>query len=134
MKINLNEIKFIYTRSPGPGGQNVNKLETAVLLRFNVLHSSFLTEPIRERLIKLAGKKISREGELLIKASRFRTQERNKQDALQRLQELIERAGKVPKKRKKTKPSLASTEKRLTLKKLHSRTKILRSKNKIENI
>lgn len=120
------ELEFSFIRSPGPGGQNVNKVASAVLLRFNVMHSPSLSEDVRNRLIQMLGKKVTSQGNLLIKASRFRTQERNKRDALDRLQEFIRRAAIVPKKRKKTKPSQASKERRLTQKKLRGKTKSLR--------
>jgi ribosome-associated protein len=126
VSFNENELKINFIRSPGPGGQNVNKVATAVQLRFNVLQSSSLTEPTRTRLIKMVSNKITRQGELIIKASRFRTQERNKQDALDRLQELLNRAATPPKKRKKTKPTLASRDRRLSTKKLHGKNKALR--------
>jgi ribosome-associated protein len=119
------EISFTFIRSPGPGGQNVNKLATAVQLRFNV-HQSSLPQMVRERLVSIAGRKITQQGDLIIKASRYRTQERNKADALARLQELIKRVAITPKKRKKTKPTLASKQRRLSKKKLHSKTKLLR--------
>ncbi len=127
------ELRFSFIRSPGPGGQNVNKVATAVLLRFNVLHSPSLPEPVRLRLISLLGSKLTTQGDLIIKATRYRTQERNKQDAIERLEALILRATKVPKKRKKTKPTLASKERRLAEKKSHGKTKALRgSKPKYE--
>ena len=122
------EIKLNFIRAPGPGGQNVNKVATAVQLRFNVIHSPSLPEAVRFRLQLLAGKKITRQGDLIIKASRFRTQERNKQDAINRLYELIKRAMTVPKKRLKTKPTFSSIERRLTQKKLHSKRKTLRQR------
>ncbi len=125
----LSEIKLSFIRSPGPGGQNVNKVATGVLLRFNVLESAILSDEIRARLLKLIGNKITAEGELLIKAVSYRTQERNKQDAIERLQALLARAAIVPKPRKKTKPSLASKEKRLNRKKLHGQNKKLREKS-----
>lgn len=124
--IKRSELQISFIRSPGPGGQNVNKVSTAVLLRFNVSESPSLSEPIRLRLIALLGPKLTTQGDLIIKASRYRTQERNKQDALDRLQTLLSRAAKVPKKRKKTKPTLASKERRLADKKLQSKTKALR--------
>lgn len=124
------EIVFTFIRSPGPGGQNVNKLATTALLRFNVKQSS-LPEEVRQRLIALAGSKLTQQGELLIKASRFRTQERNKQDALERLQTLLSQAAIPPKKRRKTRPTLASKHRRLDTKKLRSKTKALRQ-NKME--
>lgn len=127
------ELQFSFIRSPGPGGQNVNKVATAVLLRFNVLHSPSLPEPVRLRLISLLGSKLTTHGDLIIKATRYRTQERNKQDAIERLEALILRASKLPKKRKKTRPTLASKERRLGEKKAHGKTKALRgSKPKYE--
>ena len=119
------ELIFHFIRSPGPGGQNVNKVATAVQLRFNVLHSS-LPEEVRARLLAIIGKKITLQGEIIIKASRFRTQERNKQDAINRLSTLITKAAVSPKKRKKTKPTMGSIERRLDKKKLHGKRKSLR--------
>ena len=127
--IKRSELQISFIRSPGPGGQNVNKVATAVLLRFNVSHSPSLSEPFRLRLINLLGPKLTTQGDLIIKANRYRTQERNKQDALDRLQALLSRATKIPKKRKKTKPTLASKERRLAGKKLQSKTKALRRKS-----
>jgi ribosome-associated protein len=126
IKLESSELQFSFIRSPGPGGQNVNKVATAVLLRFNVMHSPSLAEPMRMRLMGLLGSKITTQGDLLIKASRYRTQERNKQDAIDRLQALLKRAAVVPKKRKKTRPTRASKERRLTTKKLQGKTKALR--------
>jgi ribosome-associated protein len=122
------EVIFTFIRASGPGGQNVNKVATAALLRFNVMRSDSLPEDVRTRLLSHLGKKITTEGELLIKADRYRTQERNKQDALQRLAELIRHAAIPPKKRKKTKPSYGSVQRRLSTKKLHSKNKSLRNK------
>jgi len=121
------EIIFSFTASPGPGGQNVNKVATATLLRFNVLQSSSLPEDVRLRLINILGNRLTTHGELIIKASRHRTQERNKKDALDRLTVWIQSAVKPPKKRKKTKPTLASKEERLEKKKLQGAKKKLRN-------
>ncbi len=96
------------------------------------MHSASLSENIRTRLLSILGKKLTIQGDLLIKASRFRTQERNKQDALERLQALLERAANPPKKRKKTKPTFASTQRRLNSKKIHAKSKSLR-RSKPEN-
>jgi ribosome-associated protein len=112
------ELKFTFVASPGPGGQNVNKLATAVLLRFDLEHSPSFTEEVRQRLMLVVGNKLTLQGELLIKASRHRTQERNKQDAINRLIELLQRAAIPPKKRRKTKPSYSSVQKRLNNKKM----------------
>jgi ribosome-associated protein len=127
--LNPTEIKFSFIASPGPGGQNVNKVATAVQLRFNILHSS-LSEAVRARLISLLGKRVTKQGELIIKASCYRTQERNKQNALDRLCQLIQRAASPPKKRKKTRPTLASKQRRITKKKLQGKKKSLRRDGK----
>lgn len=121
------EIKITFIRSPGPGGQNVNKLATAAQLRFNVLHSTSLPEAIRMRFLTSLGNKITREGDLIIRAHRYRSQERNKQDAIDRLIALLKRVAIPPKKRKKTKTTKAASEKRLAKKKIHGRIKSLRS-------
>jgi ribosome-associated protein len=126
ISISLSEVKLTFISSPGPGGQNVNKTATAAQLRFNVLHSQSLPEDVRARLISLLGKKLTTQGDLIIKASRHRTQERNKQDAISRLQALIKSAVIPPKKRRKTKPTGASVERRLTGKKLQAQKKIWR--------
>lgn len=125
LKINPNELKFTFISSPGPGGQNVNKVATGVLLRFEV-NSPSLSEEIRGRLLLLAKNQITNEGVLLIKATRHRTQERNKQDAINRFNEIITQAAIRPKKRLKTKPTQASKRRRLDSKKLNSQKKALR--------
>lgn len=124
--IPFHELKFTFIRSSGPGGQNVNKVATAVQLRFNVMHSTSLTETVRHRLMKIAHNQIAGTGDLLIKASQFRTQERNKSAALERLYRLIERATLTPKKRKATRPTHASKEERIAKKKKRGKAKLLR--------
>ena len=125
-------MKFSFIRSPGPGGQNVNKVATGVLLRFNIAQSTTLSEEVRTRLLVVLSNKMTGQGELMIKATRYRTQERNKQDAIERLQTLLTAAAIPPKKRKKTKPTYSSTQRRLDGKKLDAKTKSLRQ-NKPRN-
>ncbi len=107
-------LEFRFFRAGGPGGQNVNKVETAVQLRFDAAGSSLFGEEVRDRLLRLAGSRATKDGIIVITAQRFRTQERNRQDAIERLQDLVERAHERPKPRKATKPTKASKERRLT--------------------
>ena len=114
--IDDSEIQWEFVRSSGPGGQNVNKVSTAVQLRFNVFESAALSPDVRKRLIKLGGSKITADGTLIIHARRFRSQEQNRNDAIQRLVELIRKAAVKPKIRRETKPSPASRQRRLNAK------------------
>lgn len=124
--LNLSEVKFTFITSSGPGGQNVNKVATAVQLRFDVMSSASLPENVKARFMMLFGNRLTGQGELVIKASSFRTQERNKQDAIKRLCMMLRQAAIQPKKRKKTKPTFASKQKRLNSKKIQGRKKSMR--------
>jgi len=126
IQINERELQFEYIRASGPGGQNVNKVATAVQLRFDVRASS-LPEDVKARLIHLAGKRVTSEGVLVIEAKQYRTQEQNREDAIQRLIEFVHKSAIKPKKRKKTKPTAASKEKRIKAKKAKGEIKRLRS-------
>jgi ribosome-associated protein len=126
ISIGDDELEERFIRASGPGGQNVNKLNTAVQLRFDVRHSPSLRDDVRARLEKLAGQRLTNNGVLVITAQRHRTQERNRQDALDRLIELIQRAAVAPKLRRPTKPTKGSRERRLEGKKQRSTIKGLR--------
>jgi ribosome-associated protein len=126
ISIHERELEEHFVRASGPGGQNVNKLATAVQLRFDVRRSPNLPEDVRARLERLAGRRLTREGILVITAQRHRTQERNRQDARERLITLVQRAAAAPRVRRATRPTAASRERRLATKKHRSAIKDLR--------
>lgn len=117
------ELQETFVRAPGPGGQNVNKLATAVQLRFDVARSPSLPDDVRARLLRLAGRRVTTDGVLVVDAHRFRTQNRNREDARNRLFDLIRAASVVPKVRRSTRPTAASRERRLHEKRARSEVK-----------
>ena len=118
-----NEIQEEFVRSSGPGGQNVNRVATAVQLRFDIVNSASLSEDVRRRLMRLGGSRVTRDGVLIIDARRFRTQEQNRRDARERLINLVRKAAEKPKPRRRSKPTAASKRKRIEAKRRRSRIK-----------
>lgn len=131
IKIDERELQLEFVRASGPGGQNVNKVATAVQLRFDVRASS-LPDDVKNRLIKSAGKRITNEGVLVIEARIFRTQEQNREDAIHRFVELVRKAAIKPKPRRKTKPTQVSKEMRLKAKKVRGEIKKIRQSKSYE--
>ncbi|HEY5106352.1 MAG TPA: alternative ribosome rescue aminoacyl-tRNA hydrolase ArfB [Caulobacteraceae bacterium] len=122
------ELSVTFIRASGPGGQNVNKVSSAVQLRFDARRSASLNDAVSARLQKLAGSRLTLDGEIVITASRFRSQDRNRADAVERLVGLIRKAAVAPVKRRRTRPPRAVTERRLAAKARRGATKSLRAK------
>ena len=128
IQIPEDELHEEFLRSPGPGGQHVNKSETAVRLTFDAANSVALPHEVRQRLLKLAGVRASEAGVIAIESHEFRSQKRNRESARERLAELIRAAASPPKKRRKTKPTKASKERRISGKKARSDVKRMRGR------
>ncbi len=127
--IHADELSESFIRASGPGGQNVNKVATAVQLRFDAMKARGLPERVRDNLIRLAGQRATKDGEIVIEAARFRTQERNREDARQRLAELVSKAAEPPPKpRRKTRPSKGAVERRLKAKSGRATVKKMRGR------
>jgi ribosome-associated protein len=121
--IDERELEFVFSRASGPGGQNVNKVATAVQLRFDVAGSQSMSAAVKKRLIQLAGSRMTRDGVLVINARRYRSQEQNRADAIERLVKLVRTASGKPKRRIETKPTRESRKRRLEDKRHRSETK-----------
>lgn len=126
LAIDSDEVAFDFVRASGPGGQNVNKVATAAQLRFDAANSASLPEDVRARLLALAGRRATRDGAIVIEAKRYRTQERNREDALERLAVLIRRAAERPKPRKKSRVGPAARRRRVESKRRQGARKQLR--------
>ena len=133
ISIPLSEFKFTYSRSPGPGGQNVNKVNTKVTLKWNVEKTNSLPESVRARLVHKFARRISKTGELVITSHRFRDQGRNVADSLNKLREIVLSVANPPKSRKKTKPSKAAKQRRLAEKRRTSQRKQSRGRIRLED-
>lgn len=126
--IRKEDISEEFIRASGPGGQNVNKVSTAVQLRFNLAGNETLPEDVKSRAARIAGSRLTQHGEIILQADRFRTRERNREDALERLLDLLRRAMEKPKPRKATKPTLGSKKRRLDAKKQRGQIKRMRGR------
>jgi len=133
IEIDPADIRIEYVCSSGPGGQNVNKVATAAQLRFDAAHSRSLTPEVRERLLRMAGKRVNAVGEIVIDARCYRTQQRNREDAMERLKRLIEKARVPPKVRRKSTPPPSANLRRLDGKKHRADIKKLRSRADADN-
>ena len=123
ISIDDSEVQFDFVRASGPGGQNVNKVATAVQLRFSVADSPSLSEAVRRRLVRIAGRRVTRDGVLIIEAKRYRNQQRNRHDAVEQFTALFRKAVKAPKVRRSTKPTAAAKRRRMERKRRRSLTK-----------
>ncbi|MDR3436895.1 alternative ribosome rescue aminoacyl-tRNA hydrolase ArfB [Telmatospirillum sp.] len=128
ISLDENEVEFTFVRASGPGGQNVNKVSSAVQMRFDVRQSPSLPQAVRDRLERLSGRRLTQDGVLVISAQRFRSQEQNRADALERLIVLIREASIAPVYRRPTRPTLGSKRRRLEAKGHRSTTKSLRGR------
>jgi ribosome-associated protein len=124
--IDERELTFEFIRASGPGGQNVNKVATSVQLRFDAARSLSLPQEVKSRLMKLAGRRVTSDGVLVIEAKKYRMQEQNRFDAIQRFSELVRKASEKPKPRRKTKPTKSSKEERLKNKRKRGEAKRMR--------
>ncbi|WP_434056186.1 alternative ribosome rescue aminoacyl-tRNA hydrolase ArfB [Roseibium sp.] len=126
--IRKEDISEDFIRASGPGGQNVNKVSTAVQLRFNLAGNETLPEDVKSRAARIAGSRLTQYGEIILQADRYRTRERNREDALERLLELLRKATEKPKPRKATKPTLGAKKRRLDAKKQRGQIKKMRGR------
>ncbi len=132
ISIEERELDWEFIRASGPGGQRVNKVASAVQLRFDIVNSPALPEPVKQRILRHEGKKVTQDGVLIINARRFRSQDKNRQDAIERLINTIRNAAVEPKLRRATKPSPGSRMRRLEIKRRQSVKKRLRKKPSLD--